>query len=195
MFSVMNASKNPVFIHAHTSSLLTDGFNTQWCEALNMKADYFAMIHADIAADKGWLDIFMKELHDKKLDMISSVIAIKDKTGDSSTALLQEDQTVKRLSLAQCHALPTTFRDAKELGLEGKLLCNTGLWVIKLGPWAKEFNGFSMVSQIVCKDGQYETMASPEDWDFSIWCHDKGLKIAATTIVPVKHFGSSAWTN
>ena len=46
-----------------------DGFNSLWANALNLaaagEATHFAMLHADVAPQEGWLDILADELDRK----------------------------------------------------------------------------------------------------------------------------------
>lgn len=194
LFTIMGCSKeHKIKPFAHTSSMLVDSFNTCWCEMLNTPdMSHFAMLHADIHTDVPWIDILVREMDKQKLDILSVVVPLKDEKGITSTAVLQKDNTVKRLTLKEVYELPETFTTAQ---YEGTLLVNTGMWIAKVGDWMKEFDGFRAHSQIVLKNGKYETMNSPEDWDFSVWCAEKGLKVGATRIISVGHIGKKSWRN
>lgn len=196
VLSILSSCKKGVQLYFHTSSFLVDCFNECWCSLLNTPdATYWAMLHADVSPEGPWLETLVEELERKKLDVLSVVIPLKDDSRNTSTAVLDAKGMVHRLTLDQVFALPQTFTDTKEIGIEGKLLLNTGLWIAKVGPWMKEFPGFEATSQIVCNNGHYETLCQPEDWAFSCWAHEKGLKIGATRKVQLEHWGKKAWKN
>lgn len=205
LMSVLRASnKHQIYVDAVTSSLILDGFNTLWANMLNLPdVSHFAMCHADVGAEPLWLDKMVKEMDDLHLDVISAVIPIKDDSGHSSTAMLQQtDQgdLVQRIALKDTLVLPQTFTGEdveEELGIRGTLLVNTGLWVAKAGEWMKEFDGFRTESQIVFNEEtqKYETKCNSEDWDFSLWAAEKGLKVAATTCVRLNHMGKKEWSS
>lgn len=194
----MNASKRTIQYYSHTSSLIVDAFNSCWAEMLNTKdVTYFAMLHSDVHADGPWLDTLIDELETKKLDILSVVLPIKSEEGATSTAFLSENDQVHRLTMNDVEKQPQTFTIETLFGpdTENTLLVNTGMWVAKVGEWMKEFDGFRIASQIVLKDGKYETMTSSEDWDFSSWAAEKGLKVGATTIIKAGHIGKKSFPN
>jgi hypothetical protein len=161
------------------------------------------MIHADIGTETGWIDTLIKEMDIRDLDILSVVMPIKDNSGDTSTAILHkrdDADMVTRIPLKTTLSLPDTFTIAdveKEMGIQGTLLINTGLWVARCGDWMNEFNGFRAESMITLnpKTLKYETLNTPEDWDFSLWAAEKGLKVGATTIIKATHFGKHGWKN
>ncbi len=67
------------------ASLLALNFNTLWCRALNLRrkrrVDYFAMLHADIEPEEGWLDALVGELEAHSADVFSAVVPIKEDRG------------------------------------------------------------------------------------------------------------------
>ena len=200
LFTILGASKkHDVKIFSHTSSMLVDSFNTCWCEMLNTPdVEYFAMLHADVITEGPWLDTLVDELEAMELDVLSVVLPLKDEKGITSTGILSGDEQVTRLTLSEVSSLSDTF-DADDigesLGYEGTLLVNTGMWVAKVGDWMKKFDGFRAHSQIVKKNGLYETLNSPEDWDFSVWCSENGVKVAATSLIKAGHVGKKTWRN
>ena len=190
MFSVMNASQYPTEIHARTSSFLIDSFNDAWCRFLDSEAKYFAMIHADIGTDPLWIDDLIKEMEEEKLEVLSSVIAIKDNSAQTSTGVLREKK-IHRLSFSDTKELPQTFTSNT---LNGTLLINTGLWVATRSAWMEEFPGFSVASKIIVQDGKHSTVPLPEDWSFSLWLHSKQIPYGATTLLPTDHYGLTSFT-
>jgi hypothetical protein len=105
-------------------SLLCRNFNHLWALALNERqrsgVDIFAMLHADIQAQAGWLDLLVGELLRLDADVISAVVPIKDSRGLTSTGFSDpEDPRVERLAVRELQSLPRTF-DALGAGRDGK---------------------------------------------------------------------------
>jgi hypothetical protein len=183
---------------SYAGSLLAAIFNKHWCAALNGFAagdlHGFAMIHSDVGAEMGWLDLLYEEMEKVQADVISAVIPIKDDRGLTSTAVDDAGDVwrVRRLTTGQVAELPVTFTD-KDVG--GPLLLNTGLWLCRLGPWA--FKTCFTVQDRIAKgpDGKYFHGVIPEDWDFSRQCRRFGLKLAATRRVTVHHWGQTPFSN
>src|SRR6185369_4047614 len=106
------------------SSLLCDNFNQFWALARNNYEagciDGFAMIHADVEAEGGWLDILHEEMLAVGADLISARIRIKDGRGFTSTALdLEDPWRPRRLTQKEFARLPATFTDADALQFFG----------------------------------------------------------------------------
>src|SRR5437868_11655683 len=61
-------------------SLLANGFNRLWAQALNERAGrgwtHFAMHHADVQAPAGWVDTLAEEMGRAGADVISAVLPI-----------------------------------------------------------------------------------------------------------------------
>jgi len=177
-------------------SLLGQNFNALWCMALNYKVDYFAMLHADISAQKGWLDLLISELEFRGFDVLSAVVPIKSHQGVTSTALDWpgggEWLPQCRLTLKEVYQLPETFT-AEDVGYP--LLLNTGCWVAKMGPWSKQCH-FTIRDRLVQDEkGWWKAEVEPEDWGFSRQCNRLGLKIAATRKVMLFHDGEQTFGN
>ena len=193
------STKRDVIIHACTSSILVNTFNEQWCTMLNTPdISHFAMQHSDVGTEHYWLDTLIDELEKHDLDILSCVIAIKDDSGETSTGVLKENKGVDRLSLAQIKTLPVTFTEEDmQTVAKGQLLLNTGLWVAKYGEWMKDFPGFHQTSFINCNPDtkKYEVISFSEGWNFSLWTAKKGLKLAATSLLKVDHYGMKGWPN
>jgi hypothetical protein len=189
-----------------TRSLLAAGFNNFWCTAINEQYDYFAMLHADVAPQDGWLDVLVDEIERTQADLISVVIPIKDHYGLTSTAIGDIGSTWRprrRLTMREVHDLPETF-DAKTAGYpDGVLLINTGCFIADLSkPWCRATKAdgtaeffFTINDRITCRDGLFETEVESEDWFASRTLHRLGAKVLATRKVALSHRGNGEYTN
>lgn len=193
------AQESPLDVKATSpqGSLLAAMFNACWAQAVNGYVqgalDGFAMVHADVAAEFGWLDLLHEELVRSEADIISAVIPIKDIRGLTSTAVddTGDEWRPRRLTLKEVQQLPETFT-SEDVG--GALLLNTGLWLCRLGPWCTS-TCFQILDTLRLEGGSYVQRTQPEDWHFSRQLHSHGLKLAATTRVKVKHYGESPFCN
>jgi len=198
---------------ALSHSLLTRSFNILWCRALNMnpRPDYFAMMHDDVSPEPGWLDVLLKELKEHDADVVSSLIAIKDDSQETSTCFfLPEKREVHRIKYSQALELPPTFgKDDLPAGTE--LLLNTGLWVCKfkdcklvqpvegdqtsldIKPWVERFT-FGQSDHILFDGKEYKADTTTEDWEASMRWNKFGLKILATRKVKISHIGAFGWS-
>lgn len=166
-------------------------FNELWCDALNSQSgcEIFCMMHDDVIPPPGWLDVMVDELESSGADILSAVIPIKDFRGISSTAFMDKDTgKPQRLTMTEAQSLGTFT--AEDAGFPNHhLLINTGLWVCRLNQdWNKEVC-FTIRDRIVNIDGKYHAQGFSEDWMFGLWASKRGLKVMATTKVPVKHLG------
>ncbi len=192
------SQRHPVPLPLNRSSFLNHSFNMYWCQALNEtpRPTRWAMHHADMSAQPGWLDVLLDIMDEHDADVVSCVAAIKDDSGDTNAAIVtnvnEKNMTLRRLKVSECKDLPDVF-DSSHVG--GQLLVNTGLWVVRFDrPWAEEFPGFSFNNTIVkTPEGKFEPQCMSEDWKFSLWAHARGLKVLATTRVPTLHYGQRAW--
>jgi hypothetical protein len=190
-----------VKLQTNGASLLAHNFNRLWCAALNQRQalglTHFAMHHADIGAEPGWLDTLIDEQQRVGADVISAVVPIKDGRGVTSTGLQHQDSLeIKRLTLKEVHKLPATFAAHHTNVAEHRLVVNTGLWICDFtSPWVEEAC-FEVRDRIVKgEDGLFRANVLSEDWNFSGWCGRRGLKVFATTAVMVGHFGRSRFGN
>ncbi len=184
-------------------SLLAQNFNSLWCMALNKahngeRIDYFAMQHADIEPEPGWLDSMIAELDAKHLDVLGAVVPIKCEAGLTSIALERADgnnwRPQCRLTMQEVYQLPETFT-AADVGLP--LLLNTGLWVAKFDfSWAKQVH-FEINDRIVFnrRTNKFCAEVEPEDWFASRQFNDLGLKIGATRKIALHHSGKQSFSN
>ncbi len=189
-----------VTVRLNPCSLLAHNFNRLFCDMLNERAErgytHFAMMHADQSAPPGWLDVLLAEMDRVGADVLSTALAIKDSRGLTSTG--ERDPaggSIRRYTLTELHRMPETFC-AADVCPGKELMVNTGLWVARLGPWAESFPGFNIEDRIVrCADGKFRAGVFPEDWKFSSWCHEQGLRVFATRKVSVVHYGRWGFRN
>lgn len=202
--TVMNASRElRVSVRASSFSLLTMNFNSLYCGALNARADgvtHFAMLHADVECEPGWLDVLFRELVRHDADLVSAVVPIKDARGLTSTALTRDAgdpfRVDRRITLRELDALPETF-DGPACGDPGYfLLANTGCWVCRLDrPWCERVC-FTVRDRIARNDkGEWEPHVEPEDWGFSKQLHRLGGRVLATKKVRATHHGEAGFRN
>ena len=87
----MASCKHRVSLTTNGASLLAFNFNSLWGSALNQRRDkgltHFAMHHADVGAEPGWIDILLEEMAKVGADVIATVIPIKDNRGLTSTGI------------------------------------------------------------------------------------------------------------
>jgi hypothetical protein len=200
-----------------SGSVLTDTFNQLWVEALNLRAKYrithFAMLHSDIHADPGWLDILVSEQRRLGADVVSAVVPLKNSTGLTSTGVGVLDSPrgqagirgdSRRFTMKEVFNFPETFC-AGDTDEPGKvLLPNTGCWVCDFTkPWvdAKDSRGvrrfhFATYNDITeDTEGQCHAECRSEDWAMGYMLHDLGCKVYATRKVRVVHHGDFGFTN
>lgn len=176
-------------------SILTHAFNLSWCETLNAspRPKYFALHHADIGAEPGWLDKMIDELERVGADVLSCVVPIKDMRGLTSTTIVDPLRARhRRVTMAERASLPVSFRAADVPWAPEKAILgiNTGLFVAKLDVWAESIC-FHNTERIKQNDaGEFIPVIVPEDWNFGIDLHLKGLSVWATRAVDLQHFGT-----
>jgi hypothetical protein len=207
---ILASQEHQYSINTEGGSLLALVFNRLWCRCLNSRKEgytHFAMMHADVEAPACWLDKMIKELDDLGADILSTVLPIKDKRGITTTAFEDPiDKNIRRLTMSEALSLPRSFNTIpdnarfntlKTLPSKCTLLINTGLWVCRVtDPWVDQFPGFHILDAIVKEDdGLYQARAYPEDWNFSRWAAEKGLKVYATRMIEAFHHGRAAYSN
>lgn len=168
-------------------------FNVLWCEACNEreqeKYTHFAMLHADISTDVGFLDTMIEEMEKIDADILSAVVMVGDERCLTSTGIQQPwTRNVRRLTETEVYRLPVTFSIADTDTPDRWLALNTGLWICRFTePWVEEFPGFRMLTRIVSEGGKRYPWQCSEDWDFSDWANKRGLKLFATRAVQTWH--------
>ena len=192
-------------------SVLPHSFNVLWARCLNnegsipagMTYSYFCLLHSDVVPQTPyWLDVLIDEMEANGGDVIHACVAIKSNEGWTSTALGETDDPWyrhRKITLTELRWLGEKTFDLADLmeslpdprrGFREPVLCpNTGLMVVKLGPWCRDFPGFEILSRVVERDGKMVAEFSPEDWNFGRWCAGQGLRVLGTTKVKTSHFG------
>lgn len=190
------STENPVkvnYLDVSPCSLLNHNFDRLWAAALNARdsdrATHFAMIHDDVWPDGVWLAELLELLTERDADIVSSVIALKDERGLTSTAVCYGDiWTRRRITVKEALELPETF-GGEDVG--GQLLLNTGLWMCDLRkPWCDKIN-FGSLERICVHDGKRVAEVVSEDWLFSYRLHEMlgNPRLYATRKIGVKHAG------
>jgi len=186
--------------YTHYSSDLPLCFNALWCVALNNRPfKWFAMCHSDLRPvvkyDKrvNWLDYLTDEAERLDVDCLSAVIAIKDDSPDTSTAVEDEKawSGVRRLQWGDFTKPEITNED------EPKLLINTGIMAVRFDqPWVEDFafSFDSWIQRVTTSEGdKFAPRSMTEDWGMSMWMRDQGLKFAATTRIGGYHLGTKQY--
>lgn len=200
--SQASASTGGIMARATGNSVLCHNFNTLWCDALNARkthgVTHFAMCHYDVRPEPFWVDKLIAEMDRVDADIISTVLAIKDDRGLTSTGLgYDEDRNVRRLTMYEIHDLPETFSIHDVGPAVDYLAVNTGLWVARIDTgWPDAFPGFETRTSIIKgSDGTFKPAFQPEDWLMSRWAHDFDLRVFATRAVKAWHCGIKEYPN
>ena len=193
-------------------SLLAKSFNMLWAMALahadKEQCEWFAMLHADIGPEAGWVDILVKEAIIHDADMVSAVIPMKSPKGLTSTGLdnpENEFEPMRRMTMREVWQpeIPDTFTAADLGQTELALLVNTGCFVARTNrKWCRATDErgflksrFSIDDRIARIDGMWNVGVSPEDWQFSRMLHEAGAKVMATRKVKAVHYGETGYRN
>lgn len=194
-----------------------DDFDAVWTDALNAseegKITHFAMLHLDVHPIVGdeeplWLDVLIEELDRLDLDLVSTVIPLKDFTGVTSSGIGDPGDPwspLRRLTMREVAGLPPTF-DAAMLGYAGlPLLHNTGCWACDLRKpvfHREDADGtcgayFAFPERVHRSKitGKWEHSRESEDWFFSRCLHRLGAKTAITSKVRLTHLGKAGFRN
>lgn len=189
-----------------------DDMNTLWVNALNMahrgEITHFAMLHSDIHPSIGWIDILASEMQRLGADLVSTVVALKDNRGLTSTGVGDERDpwnAFRRFTMREIHSiLPETFSIADTPHPDKYLLHNTGCWLADLrnpawrttdeNGWLTATLSFPIAAQMM-PDGTIEHRRESEDWYFSRMLSKLPLKTFATRKVSATHYGNTPYVN
>jgi hypothetical protein len=193
------------------SSMLGHCFNMLYTEAFNMGCDIFAMCHADIGAEPGWLTKLIHEANRVATPVIGVEIPIKDDSGRTSLAIgkvtegypdrpdIPRHKVMHTIRLNELESNSTFCFDTLRpfLREKGEFLCiNTGLWLISLKqPWSNKVYFEIRSWTRVMDDGRMACGMLSEDWNLSRLLHILGVKPWATTKVRAQHYGVKEWDN
>lgn len=179
-------------------SLLAYQFNTLWLMALEAKADYFVMVHADIVPELTGIQKLVEECIALDADVVSAVSPIKTQDGLTSTAIANADELwhPRRFTMHEVFKFPETFDAAATGNPDRALLINTGMMCCNLNrPWVEDAC-FTIGDKIEMQaDGKRHPLVLPEDWGFSWFLHERGAKVYATRKVLLDHYGTLAFPN
>lgn len=197
--------------YAIQTSLLACGFNMLWTQALELadqgEFTHFAILHSDIAAERGWLDKLMAAMEEHEAQVVSAVSPLKDGRGLTSTAVGEPDpwDTARRLTTTEVTRLPETFGiSAVAERPDQVLLVNTGCMLVDIrGGWCRETNGengdamvyFTINDRVVREGERWVVKVRPEDWNFSRMAARQGARVMATRAVKLEHLGGFAYPN
>jgi hypothetical protein len=188
-----------------------DDFNFVWADALNAfehgEATHFAMLHADVTPDAGWLDVLLSELDRLDADLVSAIIPIKDRRGLTTCGVgdpCDRWNPFRRFTMREVMDMPETFGISDTPHPDKYLLHNTGCWACDLrkplffetdeGDCLKAFFNFPTRVFRGAK-GVFEVGRESEDWFFSRKIHDLGAKTFATRKVRLLHRGAAEFPN
>lgn len=178
-----------------TSSLIPKTFGLLWGQAVTMAErdgfTHFAMQHADIIAEPGWLDTLHDEMERLDCDLLSVIMPIKDASGLTSTGIdiTREPISFRRMSMREVATLPETFGIEDTKHPDGTLVTNTGLWLARLNrPWNKRISWQGVSWVFYYTDGRAPRITvEPEDWHFSRTLWMEGVRCYCTRKVKAKH--------
>lgn len=180
-----------------STSIIPFNCNTILKDALNARdvhgITHFAMIHSDVGACQNWLDILLATMEAEQAGIVSTVIALKDGRGLTSTAL--EDQNdewnPRRLTMAELFQLPETFGIEQANAVlntnSPMLLVNSGCMLIDFQQDFIDGIWFEQKDRIVKVNGKRVAETSSEDWNFCRKATERGAKVLATRAVQVEH--------
>jgi hypothetical protein len=201
--SALEAGRSDLWIYTYReeSSLLAHCFNRCLVKCHKVGGfDYFALLHADMQAERGFLGVLVDEMERHDLDALHAVVPIKNTSGLTSTAVAYSDDewsVPRRITVRELADLPQTFtiEDLQEhYDADAKvLLPNTGCLMLRCGEWLSDFPGFSIQDRII--EGGAKTEVVPEDWNFGFWAARNDVRVGGTKAVKISHWGRWAFCN
>ncbi len=208
---VMTATRGLHSVQPKNSGNGFDDMNTLWVEALNAahRGDitHFAMLHSDINPIPGWIDILASEMARTGADLVSTVVALKDARGLTSTGIGNADDpwnAFRRFTMREVHEMPETFGVEDTPHPHRYLLHNTGCWLADLRnpAWRTTDASGKLIATLsfpisaeLMPDGTIEHRRESEDWYFSRMLSTLPLKTVATRKVSATHFGTTPYVN
>lgn len=198
-----SATKNhSVTIQISQFGDVAHNFNMLWCDCLNKRAEakftHFAMLHSDIRACPMWLDVLVDEMDRVNADVMTTIMPIKDARGLTTTGIRYPGVWgTRRFTMNEVMKYPQTF-SIEDVGdpKDECLAINTGCWVARIDSgWADVFPGFTDNYRIRSVAGMFYPDFDSEDWLFSEWAANKGLKVYATRKVEAYHIGAFEYGN
>ena len=202
-FAQSTANKHNITFSPQQFGDIPHNFNMLWCNALQMRGEpnnitHFAMLHTDIGANTFWLDTLIEEMDRLDADIMSTIVAIKDGRGLTTTGIRYPGVWgTRRFTMKEIMRLPETFSVTDTDEPDQILAINTGLWVCRLpqSGWPDKMPGFQNEHKITWINNEPCPMFDSEDWMFSDWAASQGLKVYATRKVKAGHQGAYTFEN
>jgi len=188
-----------------------DNFNVLLCEALNLaeqgEITHWAMLHADVNPEDGWLDVLVDEAERTQSSFASVVCPLKNSTGVTSSGIgdpTDNWRPWRRFTMSEVQALPETFT-AADAGYPGwPLLHNNGCCLFDL----RDRRFFTVDAENVLKpawifpkrvirnaEGRFVLQGESEDWYMSRMLWEMGVPSALTRKIRLEHIGLSRFPN
>jgi hypothetical protein len=194
--AVRDSDRYVVHIGISAGSMTSKNCNDLLCMFRNMGGfDYFAMLHADVAAEDGWLQTMIERMEAFGLDVIHAPCALKNEKGYTTTCVSYDDNPWhpnRRITTTELQQLPETFDiDTLKECYDSdatRMVINTGCMVVKNGPWFEKFPAFTMWDHIVKHNGDWFACSVSEDYVFGHWLADNGIRTGATKVA-TRHYG------
>jgi len=200
---------------AHTCILLDSGFgwddmNRLWAAGLTAgamgEAEIFAMLHSDVVPAAGWVDRLIDQLDDRKDDLVSVPIALKDDRGLTSSGVGDWSNPwapFRRFTMRELSAMPATFSIADTPHPDKFLLHNTGCWAADLRSpkfYQTDAEGYCIADfnfplRIRRNGDRFQHLRESEDWHFSRKLAELSVKTSITRVVRAEHIGPRAYGN
>ena len=196
-------------------SLLARNFNHLLLEAWNRQADYFVLLHSDIAvagrqglSSHSWVDYLAQLSERTKVAAVSVASPIKNMRGRLSMGLDLEKgnhYTLRRMTVRELDTMPKSFITRANVcdlfGVDkataGAMIINTGVLLMDLkNPCWRGWPGFGIDDEIAwSKSGKPAAFTSSEDWRLSRWMFDNNIPYLATRALAIEHAGEYSFTN
>jgi hypothetical protein len=209
----------PRLLADSASSATPHTFNGLFALALDARdrgeITHFAMLHSDIAPERGWLDVLWQEMVAHSADLVSAVSPIKEpERVRTSTAIGQIGfpwAPLRYVAMADRAKLPPTFGPEHVCDDGEELLVNTGCFLADLRReyWdhpnpkptgkRKPDDGEAFAFNFDCRitkrdDGTRVAQFDPEDWEMSRMLNRNGARYLATWRVALVHHGAAEWS-
>lgn len=208
------ATEHPNFQLIYPSSLINLGCNHLLASAINNRCEWFALLHADIAPEDGWVDKLIGEAIKYEADIMTAIVPIKNNLGVTSTGIMHKDTSrlrpAKRFTMKEIWSadFPETFASPYPHGHgsphhlipKGFLIANTGCMVCKIGD-ANGIRKWMDVTKVFFDTRSYITPVKDqttgkislaanefsEDWWFTYQAQLNGAKVMATRTLKLNH--------
>lgn len=190
----------PVTLMSHCLSALAMNFNILFNTCLSQQEPFthFFLLHGDVSTpDPEFLQKMLAICEEENADVVSGIVAIKDSRGLTSTAFDTDLWRPRRLTMREAMKLPPRLTREEAVAFAGgDLLINTGFMLIKLGDWCRDVVFDFRNAIIKLANGERAVLMESEDWRFSRWANQCGLKLVATREIQIIHHGGEVrWTN